>query len=271
MRFLSAASGCSVTTLGAAVIADIWDVKERGRAMSVYYLGPLCGPTLGPLIGGAFIQRWGWRATQWFLVVYCAAILIGIVFGLPETLRDSKQHSVITRRHSIREDDPRLSYLTLQGFQNTTKAAWHYLIDPLRALNYLRFSIIATTIYLAGITFGILIAFSISLQQAYSNPPYNFSPVLIGLTFLPLGIGSVLGSIAGGRWSDAIMDRRARAVARYDEKGTVVHSPEDRIRENAWISILAFPAALIWYGWTVDKGITWIVPVSILLSNIYET
>ena len=39
MRVLG--SACSGTVAGAAVIADIWEVKERGYAMSVYYIGPL--------------------------------------------------------------------------------------------------------------------------------------------------------------------------------------------------------------------------------------
>ena len=35
------ASTCSGTVAGAAVISDIWEVKERGFAMSIYYIGPL--------------------------------------------------------------------------------------------------------------------------------------------------------------------------------------------------------------------------------------
>jgi len=44
MRILSGAAAASVQAVGAGTVADIWEPKERGRAMGVFYLGPLCGP-----------------------------------------------------------------------------------------------------------------------------------------------------------------------------------------------------------------------------------
>lgn len=46
-RMLSGGAAASVQAVGAGTIADIWEVKERGRAMGIFYLGPLCGPLLG--------------------------------------------------------------------------------------------------------------------------------------------------------------------------------------------------------------------------------
>lgn len=46
MRMLNGAAGASVQAVGAGTIADIWAVKERGRAIGIFYLGPLCGPLL---------------------------------------------------------------------------------------------------------------------------------------------------------------------------------------------------------------------------------
>jgi hypothetical protein len=46
MRMLNGAAGASVQAVGAGTIADIWEVKERGRAIGIFYLGPLCGPLL---------------------------------------------------------------------------------------------------------------------------------------------------------------------------------------------------------------------------------
>jgi hypothetical protein len=60
---------------------------------------------------------------------------------------------------------------------------------------------------------------------------------------------------------DNIMQREAKKANRYDEKGRLIYRPEDRMRENAWLGAFLYPAALIWYGWTVDKGVFWLVPV----------
>ena len=70
--------------VGAGTIADIWEVKERGKAMGVFYLGPLMGPFLAPIIGGALAERLGWRSTLWFLAIYGAVLLVFLFFALPE-------------------------------------------------------------------------------------------------------------------------------------------------------------------------------------------
>jgi hypothetical protein len=50
MRIFAGGASASVQSVGAGTIADIWEVKERGMAMSTFYLGPLCGPLLGIVI-----------------------------------------------------------------------------------------------------------------------------------------------------------------------------------------------------------------------------
>lgn len=81
--------GCSalVQAVGAGTIADLFTPQTRGRAMGYYYLGPLCGPFLAPILGGAVAQGWGWRATQWLLVIFLGCNVLLIIFFLPETLR----------------------------------------------------------------------------------------------------------------------------------------------------------------------------------------
>ena len=84
MRILGGGAAASVQTVGAGTIADIWEVRERGKAMGIFYLGPLMGPLLAPIIGGALAQTLGWRSTQWFLAIYGAVLLIFVFFALPE-------------------------------------------------------------------------------------------------------------------------------------------------------------------------------------------
>lgn len=43
MRTLGGGAAASVQAVGAGTIADIWEVQERGKAMGIFYLGPLCG------------------------------------------------------------------------------------------------------------------------------------------------------------------------------------------------------------------------------------
>lgn len=84
MRVLGGGAAASVQAVGAGTIADVWDVRERGRAMGIFYLGPLCGPLFAPIIGGALAEKFGWRSTQWFLAIYGGAVLVFLFFALPE-------------------------------------------------------------------------------------------------------------------------------------------------------------------------------------------
>ena len=136
-----------------------------------------------------------------------------------------------------------------------------YLLDPLKILLYLRYPAVLITVYYASITFGSLYLLNISLETTFAAPPYTFSTIIIGLTYIPNSIGYILASIFGGRWTDFIMAREARRAGRFDEHGNLQYIPEDRMRENAWVAAFMYPAALIWYGWSIEKGAHWIVPL----------
>lgn len=70
MRVLCGSAVASVQAVSAGTIADIWKPIQRGRAMGIFYLGPLCGPLFAPVIAGVLAQKWGWRATMWFMAIH---------------------------------------------------------------------------------------------------------------------------------------------------------------------------------------------------------
>lgn len=270
MRILGGGAAASVQAVGAGTIADIWEVRERGRAMGMFYLGPLLGPLLAPIIGGALSQKWGWRSTQWFQVIFGGVLVVLLTFCLPETLAHKHPLAAITPtdEKSVRPQLTRVS--TRQSVHIKTKRAVKVfkrcIIDPLSVLAYLRFPAVLLTVYLASVTFGSLYVLNISIQQTFSEDPYNFSVIILGLLYIPNSIGYILASLIGGRWTDYIMHREARAAGRYDEAGRLVFHPEDRMRENAWIAAGMFPAAMVWYGWSAEKGVLWIVP---MIANFF--
>ncbi|KAH3674248.1 hypothetical protein WICMUC_003406 [Wickerhamomyces mucosus] len=92
-RILAGACSASVQSVGAGTIADLFKPEERGRALGLYYLGPLMAPLLSPIIGALLLIRWDWRSTQWFVVILAATIDVLLILLLPETLRqeDNKE------------------------------------------------------------------------------------------------------------------------------------------------------------------------------------
>jgi multidrug resistance protein len=299
VRMLSGGAAASVQAVGAGTIADIWEVKERGRAMGIFYLGPLCGPLLAPIIGGVLAEKFGWRSTQWFLVIYGVVILVFLIFALPETLKDRKNivdqakedgdvkleaelavTGAVDGQRDI-EANPEVTELSksrptsvlrrtpthasvVQKSRKYAKVLKRCFVDPLKLILLLRFPAVAITTYYASITFGSLYFLNISIEETFSKSPYNFHTIIIGLLYIPNSLGYFIASVVGGRWLDHIMKREAIRKGRIDANGKLMLKPEDRMRENAWIAGFVFPAALIWYGWTAEKGVIWIVPVSFL-------
>ncbi|KAH3676237.1 hypothetical protein WICPIJ_009197 [Wickerhamomyces pijperi] len=94
-RVLAGACSASVQSVGAGTISDLYKPEERGKALGLYYLGPLMAPLLSPIIGSLLLIRWSWRSTQWFIVILSAVIDLCIIFLLPETLRKQENTELI--------------------------------------------------------------------------------------------------------------------------------------------------------------------------------
>lgn len=281
MRVFGGGASASVQAVGAGTLADIWKPHERGRAMGIFYLGPLCGPLLSPIIGGALAEAWGWRSTMWFLTIYGGVVVIMIFFCLPETLSKHRHpaghptghptgHPPASPPSGDAAQPPLTRMTTAQSVRVKTHRMatflHHAFVHPLSVLVYLRFPPIVLTVVYGAVTFGALFVLNVSVQSAYSSPPYNFGEIIVGLLYVPGSLGYILASMLGGRWIDRIMTREARRAGRYDEHGQLVLLPEDRMRENAWLSASLFPAAMIWFGWTIQNGVFWLVPA---LANFF--
>ena len=267
-RMCAGGASASAHSTGAGSIADLFEVHERGRAMSIFYLGPLLGPMIAPVVGGALTQEIGWQATMWFRAIDGLVGLLMTLFLLPETLKREPEAVLPTA------DTQELSRMRTMDSakvktKNLAKSARRFIIDPLGVLLYLRFPPVLITVLLAAIAFGSLYVVNIAIQQKFSREPYNFGQLSIGLMYIPSGLGYIVGSLCGGRWIDKIMAREARKAGRYDEDGKLIYLPEDRMRENAWVMTTMYPLALLMFGWVLRYGLHPAVPcVALFLFGI---
>lgn len=238
-RILSGGAAASVQAVGAGTAADVWEPKERGKAMGLFYIGPLCGPGLAPVIGGALTQGFGWRSTLWFLVIFGGVILLLILFFLPETVSRDKEP----------KEKPKL----------TPKLIVKKFVDPLLMVKLFRYPSVLMAVYSAAISFGALFVINVTIQSAFAKRPYNFGTIEVGLLYLAPTLGYAVSSLLGGRWIDYIMKREAHKAGRYDENGKPKFLPEDRLKENILLGAVMYPCGMIWYGWVVENGVHWIV------------
>lgn len=61
LRCVQAAGCASMIALGAGVIGDITESRDRGSKFGIFNLGPMLAPNIGPVIGGVLAENLGWR------------------------------------------------------------------------------------------------------------------------------------------------------------------------------------------------------------------
>lgn len=89
-------------------LQDIYDPRERGTVVGIYYSAPLLGPSIGPLIGGVATQLFSWRATFFFLVIFAGLSLLSFLFFKDTFRRERSLSYQGALRKAIKERDAKL-------------------------------------------------------------------------------------------------------------------------------------------------------------------
>jgi len=90
-RVIQAIGGGALTPTGMAMISEVFEPHERGRAMGYWGIGVILGPAFGPTIGGYLTKSFGWPTI--FLINLPIGIL-GVWASLKILMPDkpSKEH-----------------------------------------------------------------------------------------------------------------------------------------------------------------------------------
>jgi DHA1 family multidrug resistance protein-like MFS transporter len=85
LRFLAGFVGSPPLATGGASIDDMWGADDRAIVLGIWGLAAVCGPVLGPLLGGFAAQAEGWTWTIWILLWLSGGALVFLAVFLPET------------------------------------------------------------------------------------------------------------------------------------------------------------------------------------------
>ena len=84
-RFITGFVGSPVLATGGASISDMYTPSKRAYGIAIWGVAAVCGPVLGPLVGGFAAESKGWRWTIWELMWLSGFALALLIFFLPET------------------------------------------------------------------------------------------------------------------------------------------------------------------------------------------
>jgi len=84
-RVLQGAAAGIVQPLAMVALFRVYPADERGRAMSLYGFGVVLAPAIGPAIGGAIVDAFGWRSIFYLSMPFAIAALAMGWIVLPDT------------------------------------------------------------------------------------------------------------------------------------------------------------------------------------------
>ncbi|MBV9014314.1 MAG: MFS transporter [Alphaproteobacteria bacterium] len=85
-RFLQGIGAGLIISCAPAIVTSLYPDARRGHALGIFTLMFALGSAVGPLIGGAFVARWGWPAVFWFRAPIALVALL-FLRGLPARQR----------------------------------------------------------------------------------------------------------------------------------------------------------------------------------------
>jgi len=84
-RLLQGLSGAALIPISQAVLFDINPPKDHGRAMSLWGVGVVLGPMLGPILGGWLTDNYSWRWVFYINVPFGILAVLGILAVFPRS------------------------------------------------------------------------------------------------------------------------------------------------------------------------------------------
>ncbi len=90
-RVLQGAFGAALIPMSQAVLFDTYPREQHGRAMALWGIGVVLGPTLGPMLGGWLTDNYSWRWVFYINVPFGVLAVLGVLTYFPDT-QHTKKH-----------------------------------------------------------------------------------------------------------------------------------------------------------------------------------
>lgn len=257
-RFIGGMFGCVPMNVCAGVIADMCMKSElpKARALNVnialagYSLAPLLGPCIAPLISG-FIVNAGlsWRWTFYVLSMFNGAVAVVATLFFRETYAPTLLKRKANRLRKATANPNLHTIYELTDGETFLGKMWLTCTRPITLL--FTHPMIVSLGALMAFTYGFMYLLVTAFPSIFRKV-YGYNAAITGLMYLPMAVGFFL---AVCMWTVLI----GRTYNHLTAKNNGVPKPEFRL-PMLIVSSLFVPVSLIWFGWSAEKRLHWIMP-----------
>ena len=276
LRGLQSIGGSAVMSLAYAVVADLSPHSERGKILGPMLASTNLGPCVRPVIGGGAILASGdvmW--CFWALVIFGISSLLLIGWTLPETARTvvgngavypqsiwrtwlsmlsekiAKSDNIDTTNNNIMTQEEEEAADINAG--KTGKGRW-MIPNPFMSLKIIFYRDTFLILWMAASPYAVWYCVQTSIPLIFGNT-YGYNDLVVGLCFLPGGLGVILGGLIAGRFMDWNYKHTARTIGLEGDNhmGGRNQFPFEKARSRGSFTILSVSIALlVGYGWAVQ-------------------
>lgn len=249
-RFLTGFFGSPVLATGGATLSDIYSPRKRPYPIGIWGISAVCGPTLGPLVGGFAAQAKGWTWTIWELMWLSGFALVFLFFFLPETSSANILYRRARRLRKLTGNDKLRCQPELEAEKMTGReVVMMCLVRPF-TLNFTEPMVFLLNLYIA-LVYGLLYIWFESFPIVFIEI-YHFNLGQEGLAFLGIFVAAMVVIPPYFAWLYFVQEKQ------MNENGEC--QPEKRL-PPACVGGFFIPICLFWFGWSARPSIHWIMPI----------
>ncbi|KAF8499334.1 major facilitator superfamily domain-containing protein [Hysterangium stoloniferum] len=237
----------SILPIGANVISDLYKLEERGTAIGFFLGATLFGHLIAPVLGGWLATYSSWRVVPLGTATIALIDFVIVVLFLPETSHPGMRGVEKIRMAENLRQDPSVQ---------SDRTGWRFiLLNPLRILLLLKNSILVNVSL--SVSFATVAHYGVMVPLSYTiGPRYGMtSPSLIGLCFLPAGLGDIAYVEVNKRKQGAYANKGKQSVeankGKQDNARQGKWFPEDRLLAAIPGLLFLTPCALITLGLSI--------------------
>lgn len=251
LRFFAGFFGSPALATGGATITDMYSPQKRAYTIGIWGCAAVCGPVLGPLLGGFAANVEGWRWTIWILLWLSGGTLLFLIPFFPETSADNILHRKAVRLREITGNKDLYTSGEKKSESMTPAAvAKMTLVKPF-VLCFVEPIVFALNAYI-GLVYALLYIWFESFPLVFTQL-HGFTLGEEGLAFMGILVGTLIAMASYSLYLYYYLE------SKFDEEGNL--QPIELRLHAAMVGSFCIPICLFWFGWSAYRDVHWIVPI----------